>query len=214
MYVPQENHKKRIDVITWPPHINGYGLVLEIQHTPISPEEIFQRADDYAGMGLTQAWLSIWKDGLYLEDNSQVEKYSAPPFERWIQGFNHGNGLWYFDPKIDLFRWARVDACWLTGTKEGEWIPGERDSYGEWSDGYYERGEEYTYQSKRWRTLKLLWSCPAENLMFAAKQRKEATLSYHHWPKCSRGVVYDSDALSIVRQEKMFARAEKRRISG
>ena len=55
-YVPPDNPGRRIDVITWPPHLRR-GLVFEFQHTPIDPETIFKRADDYAELGYAQVWI-------------------------------------------------------------------------------------------------------------------------------------------------------------
>jgi competence protein CoiA len=179
---------RRADVICWPPHLNGMAFVIEIQHTIISLDEIFERANDYAQRGYAQTWISIWKNKIQLDSSDVMERYVAPPYERWIQGFNIGKGLWYFDPKIDLFRWARLSTCWLY-QEEREW-------YNEYGEEQYAPASEY--HSKRWRTLTLMWACSADELMFNIKFRAGKVLSYYHWPRCMRGVIYNEDAIRVL----------------
>jgi competence CoiA-like predicted nuclease len=171
-HVPPGHPERRADILTWPPHMPR-GLVLEIQHTPISPGEMFERAADYARLGYVQAWLSVWRKDMVLDKRQEIDRYSAPPYEKWIQGFNYGTGLWYFDPENDLFRQAKLETCWLT-TKDSEW----------YEDGEYQYSPSRTYPSKRWRTLKLIQSCQADDLLFDLKYRKASTLSHHRWPEC------------------------------
>ena len=166
-YVPEGNPGRCIDVITWPPHLRR-GLVIEFQHTPIDPETIFKRADDYAELGYAQVWVPFWKPDLVVTVESRpYPKYVAAPFERWIQGFNYGKGLWYFDPKNNSFRWAKLSAH-------------------KWE----EEGGDYEGYSKRWRTLQLIVSCDVDSFLFKTDQRHESNLAYHKWPRCSRGVIY------------------------
>ena len=175
-YVPPDNPGRRIDVITWPPHISR-GFVFEFQHTPITPEAIFQRADDYAELGYVQAWIPFWKPDLIdVVEGRPFPKYVAAPFERWIQGFNKGKGLWYFDTKTELFRFARLEAH-------------------RWED---EEGD-YEGYSKRWRTLELIVSCKADELLFKTEQRNDYTAAYHHWPRCVRGVIYIDTPAGLIK---------------
>ena len=179
-YVPPDNPNRRIDVITWPPHLRSRrGFVIEFQHTPITPEAIFQRADDYAALGYAQTWIPFWKPNLIeTVETRAYPKYVAAPFERWIQGFNMGTGLgrglWYFDPKTQLFRFARLEAH-------------------RWEE---ERGD-YEGYSKRWRTLELIVSCKVDELLFTTDHREDQTLAYHHWPRCALGVIYFRNPIGL-----------------
>ena len=113
--------------------------------------------------------MDFWKPDLIdVVENKSFPKYVAAPFERWIQGFNYGRGLWYYDSNERLFRFAKLSAH-------------------RWED---ELGGDYEGYSKRWRTLQLIVSCPLDNLLFRTDQRTDNILAYHHWPRCARGVIY------------------------
>ena len=181
-YIPPEDKRCRIDVITWPPHLRR-GLVFEFQNTPIEPAEIFRRADNYAELGYAQVWVPLWKPHLQeIIESKAYPKYVAAPYERWIQGFNNGKGLWYYDPKTDHFRWARLNPY-------------------RWEEEHVDRTHRYEGYSKRWRELELVVSAHSDNLLFMTQQRNAYETSHYKWPKCSRGVIYIDGWQLFVKQK-------------
>ncbi|SED73817.1 Competence protein CoiA-like family protein [Rhizobiales bacterium GAS191] len=187
-YVPPGNPNRRIDVITWPPKLFNRGFVFEFQNTSISAKEMFQRADDYAALGYVQSWIPVWKpERLKKVDHQPFPRYSVPQFEHWVQGFNLGHGLWYFDHKAVEFRYAKLTDYWLWADDAAEG----------WDGRYHATGDSYQYISKRWRTFEHVMSCKPDDLQFRVQKRFGHTQDKYRWPECARGVICIDNVLGL-----------------
>jgi hypothetical protein len=154
----------------------GQRAVIELQHTPISLDEIERRSSTYAKENIAQLWVVLVssKRLATAERNNEgihIERYPARPFERWIHGLHYGSIL-YFD-----------------SAKEELWVGKLREHIlsVEGSSWYNEYGEEETRDgsekpSKRWKELALTGPIKLMELDFTLKTRQPKTLGRYNWP--------------------------------
>jgi Competence protein CoiA-like family len=96
---------RRADVFVW--EMAGGQIAFELQHTPISIDEIERRTRAYMSSGLAVAWLPFLTSRFRVlarrarpgePGDWLVERYRPKPFERWLSAFNFGE-IWYWAPK-------------------------------------------------------------------------------------------------------------------
>jgi len=138
---------RRADVVAWSKD-GRTQIAFEIQHQPISFEEIGRRTGAYFAAGVPVAWIGLldqkdWDAGEPIAGGFFIERYSARPWQRWAHTYGFGQ-LWFMDEKGALWR--------------GKFS--EHKIYVESSSWYSQEGEEqsaggYSRTSRRWKELKL-----------------------------------------------------------
>lgn len=171
-------------------------IAFELQHTLIALEDIERRANSYAKSGIAQMWIpfmgsSIWQKGKLLKTGEWfVAEYSARPFERWIHGFNQGEGMWMYDPKKKMF--------WLGKMEGHQKYVSETTYYTEGGDENY--GGGYYRYSKRYKELKLNGPFNAQSLKVELKTRKAFSRGGLNWPagRLARFVVTEQKSEELM----------------
>jgi competence protein CoiA len=149
--VPSLPTDRRADVMVWSPA--GVRAAIELQHTSIDIKEIEKRAFSYAREGIAQVWIlfiqsqamktaKLCRGGK--QGNLFIERYSARPFERWVNAFHFGR-LWFYDQNQKALWRGRFGEhrIWV---ESSSWYTPEGDKT---SAGGYNR------ISKRWKELTL-----------------------------------------------------------
>lgn len=93
---------RRADVMTWRSHDNQI-LAFELQHTPVSLDEIESRATAYARARIAQIWIPFLRsEALDTATRERggllIARYSPRPFEKWVHGLHLGK-MWMYDPR-------------------------------------------------------------------------------------------------------------------
>jgi competence protein CoiA len=156
---------------------NDY-IAFELQHTSISLDEIERRAFSYSNANIIQLWIaflkpSIWNKALFRGGNEWfIEKYVAPPFERWIHGLHMGDGMWMYDQRDGTF-WHVKQSTHMIDVPYSSWYTqgGEEQSAGGFSK-----------PSKKWKNLTLNGPYRITELNVFVKRRSAKTLSIYNWP--------------------------------
>lgn len=167
---------RRADLMLWSP--NGNQVAFEMQHTPISIEDIERRADAYAKAGIGQIWIPfirslVWERGSRVDANTwRVEEYPARPFEKWVHGFNMGMGMWMYDPQQQEF-WHCKFSGHLNHVETKIW-------YSEGGEENYSGG--YSYWSRRHKELTLEGPHKVESLKVKTKTRNAFSAGHYSWP--------------------------------
>lgn len=168
---------RRADLFVQSPR--GRRVVIELQHTTLNLDDLESRANDYASMGIAQIWIPFLSNGILstaerqLDGTLVIQKYTAKPFVRWINGFNFGKGMWMYH--------AGSNHLWEASLRPHQlWV--ERSGY------FDETGEEkssggYYRESKRWKTLTLRGPHNIGDLRIATSHRPAETLSMYNWPE-------------------------------
>ena len=138
--------RRRADLLV---EIPGGSLVaIEIQHTPILPEELEQRTRDYLGTGIAVLWLpltTLSKQAIHWSGSTGVvERYAARSHEKWIHDY-HRRQLWYYDTATEKLWLGRLDKCMLSR---------EVRALEPWA-GRYVSVATRRVRSKRWQKLTL-----------------------------------------------------------
>jgi hypothetical protein len=166
---------RRADVMTWSP--TGLAIAFELQHSAISVNEIEARALSYAHAGVAQIWIpflraSVWDDGVHREGGWFVQRYSAPPFERWVHGFSQKHGMWMYDPAKKEFWLGRLAGHQVYVPETTYYSEGGEENYG----GGFHRW------SKRYRELSLEGPHQIDRLMIKTTSRKAFATKDYSWP--------------------------------
>lgn len=175
--VPTLTGDRRSDVSLWHPQNNSH-FAFELQHSSISVPEIECRAYSYAQAGITQIWIPflrpiVWENGTRGTNcNWILDRYPALQFERWIHGFNLGNGMWMYDPIHMKFWHARLT---------------DYEIYVEHTTWYESGGVEnsaggYRRKSKKFKTLSLNGPFNFDLLKIHSFPRNEFRTSQYNWP--------------------------------
>lgn len=166
---------RRADVMAWSPQ--GRQVAFELQHTPISLDDIERRASSYASADIAQIWIpfirhKVWDEGGPSDGNWLFQRYTPHPFERWVYGFNGETGMWMFDDRDNSF-WLGQLADHQSYVEETSWF----DEYG---DENYAGG--YWRTSKRYMELTLKGPFNIGDLRISVTKRRSRSSSGHHWP--------------------------------
>lgn len=153
-------------------------VAFELQHSTISLPEIEARAFAYAASGIAQIWIPFLRP-LVLEKavNTSpgtllVEKYSAPPFVRWIHGLDAKHGMTMFDPSGDAFWCARLE--------RHEMYQAPTSWHDE--DGNEQYGGDFFKTSKRWKELTLKGPYTLNQLRIRLSKRRAFRTPRYNWP--------------------------------
>lgn len=160
---------------------NGTQYVFEMQHQPITSEEIAARTDAYFQAGAVVTWLPLIDiakmapKAKKTADGYVIERYTPKPFERWLHGF-HFKELWFVDASTGMLWRGQFDAAMLD-------VP-----YSEWhvSGGGTESAGGYTRFSKRWRKLTLVGPYPLGSITFGRQSRAACVFGGHRYPAGAR----------------------------
>lgn len=166
---------RRADVMAWSP--KGLRIAFELQHTPISLDEIESRASSYARAGIAQIWIpflksSAWKDGKPIQGGWLIERYAPRPFEKWVHGFNGKNGMWMYDPT--------QKKLWLGKLEGHQTYVDETSWYSEGGDENY--GGGFHKWSKRYRKLTLHGPHEPDKLLVKVTFRNAYSTKDYSWP--------------------------------
>lgn len=160
----------------------GETLVFEMQHQPITEQEIARRTQAYYGQGASVTWLPL----ISLEKIEKkkrtaggfiIERYSPKPFERWLDSF-HFKDIWYLDPGTG-FMW------------NGSFSPVMLEKpYSEWYEtgGGHQSAGGYAYRSKRYLQLTLTGPFTLGQLDIRTKYRRAASFGNYVFPQGRRVV--------------------------
>lgn len=166
---------RRADVMTWRSHDNQM-VAFELQHTPVSLDEIESRATAYARARIAQIWIPFLRsealDTATRESGGLlIARYSPRPFEKWVHGLHLGK-MWMYDP--------REQNLWLAFLQAHKiWVE-ETSWYGEGGEEMNAGG--YYRESKRYRDLMLFGPFPLDDLRIAIKTRKQFRRAGYNWP--------------------------------
>lgn len=139
---------RRADVLVTSPD-GAKQLAIEIQHQPLSFDQIDTRTRAYMAVRVPVVWVAllnkaIWADAEADGDAWKVSRFSVRPWQRWAHTYGTGE-LWFVDVDSGLL-WRGVLTASLIHVEYSSWY----DSYGnEESAGGYDR------VSRKWRTLTL-----------------------------------------------------------
>ncbi|MGA3954069.1 competence protein CoiA [Ralstonia nicotianae] len=158
---------------------SGHGYVFEMQHQPITEQEIARRTAAYFQSGVAVGWLPLINvaklHGVKTATGYVVARYSPKPFEKWLHGFNFKE-IWYVEPSTGNLWKGRFDKALLD-------VP-----YSEWrvSGGGTEWAGGYSYPSKRWRRLTLTGPFKLEKMRISSRFRKASAVGAHTYPQGNR----------------------------
>jgi hypothetical protein len=112
---------RRADVMIWLP--SGQRVAIEVQHSPISMDDLHRRSASYAAMGIAFCWIPVISDKILkparVEDGDMVvRRYPAPDWQRWINGVGFGR-MWIMTTDLRLWD-ARLKPSVVT-------LPGGRE---------------------------------------------------------------------------------------
>lgn len=168
---------RRADVMAWSP--KGAMVAFELQHTPIDPRDISDRAYSYADAGIWQMWIPfirpmVWRDGNRTANGWKLDRYPIRPFEHWIYEFNGGD-MWMYSAEKEEFWLADLAPHML---------------WKEPSFYYSEGGEEnfrggYEYESKRFMELTLTGPYIFDELRIGHSAVKARHSDGNFWPECT-----------------------------
>jgi competence CoiA-like predicted nuclease len=170
---------RRADVMAWSP--KGQMIAIELQHTPISADEIAERAFAYARAGAAQMWISflaasVWNEALEKEDGSWlVRRYAPKQFEHWIEGLTAKAGRWMYDPQSRHF--------WLAKMARHEILEEETIWYAPGGIEHYRAARKRV--SKKYRDLILRGPFKMEELRIALRRRRQFSAGGMRWPQAS-----------------------------
>lgn len=168
---------RRADVLVHAPTSKQRRIAIELQHQPIDLDQIERRTRAYVLAGIPVLWIPLLKvdvradaeegGGDDSEGNFYIEKYTTPPWQRWLVEYMGERSLWFYDPDgMKLWR-AKLSPCEL-------YVP-QNDWYD--SDGSEQSSGGYTRTSRRWMRLDL-WG------PFALADVR--LTSWHRWPSKTR----------------------------
>lgn len=171
---------RRADLVVWSP--TGRPVVIELQHSALTLDQLEQRAFFYAGAGAAQIWLPFL-DGELLtaaaerpggkEGNRHIARYAVPRWQRWLHGYNFGE-LWFYD-SVGAALWrGQLSAHRITVTPQNWLQKGLND--------VHNGALEYRYASKRWRDLTLWGPYRPDMLRIDLGYRAAAELSGYRYP--------------------------------
>ena len=157
---------------------NGKRVAFELQHSPISHDEIERRTARYFALGIALIWVPLLRPerirGVFPRKNGDgliVQRYTPKPFERWLHGFNFGQ-VWYFDPE-NGFLWHGKFGKSMIEVPASEW---------------YEQGGTlvqvggYERISTRWRKLTLTGPLALDDVGYHLKKREDARIGQYWYP--------------------------------
>ncbi len=173
------NGDRRADVIVWSPV--GDPVAIELQHSTLVFEEFEKRTRSYIAADIPVIWVpflrpKIWEDAKLLDNavdgDYWIERYSAKPWERWVNGYNFGS-IWYFDPRNCMMWRGKLEA---------------HEIYVEQSEWYDQNGTEqsaggYPRYSRRWRELTLWGPYTLGKLRIKKFHRVKKTIGNHVYPE-------------------------------
>jgi Competence protein CoiA-like family len=169
---------RRADVVVWSPQ--GQRYAIELQHTGIDYKELEERTNSYINAGVRVIWvpfldLNKLANSKTLDPSEDgdlfVERFSARPLERWVNGFYCGC-FWVYEPASQKVYRARL-------RKHDIWV--------EPSEGYDQDGNEfcgggYPRISKRWKELTLWGPYDIEQVKIQKLTRKAYSKGNHNYP--------------------------------
>lgn len=170
--VPSLGGDRRADLLVRSPR--GRGVAIELQHTPITVEEVARRSAAYSAAGIAPLWVAFLRPGV-LHDavleppeggDRFVRRYPARAWEFWAQSFHLGS-LWYYDPEGAALWQGRLGAheiharpaCWYDRGGREHRVPAQRRL------------------SRRWRELTLWGPHAPERLMIRLRTRPARTIA-------------------------------------
>lgn len=153
-------------------------VAFELQHSTISLPEIEARAFAYAAADIAQIWIPFLRPSALEKavntspDTLFIQKYSAPPFVRWIHGLNAKHGMTMFDPSRNKFWRARLE---------------RHEMYQEPTSWYDENGDEqygggFHKTSKLWKELTLKGPYMLNELRIRLSERRAFQTLRYNWP--------------------------------
>ena len=102
--IPSLAGDRRADVFVW--DLAGGQVAIELQHTGIGVAEIELRTRGYLAAAVPVVWVPFLRaealDRAIAQEggstgNLVIENYRPRPFERWLDGYAHGD-LWFYEP--------------------------------------------------------------------------------------------------------------------
>ena len=180
---------RRADVMVWSP--NGTPFALELQHTPIGYDDLENRTRSYIRAGVRVIWIPfirsiLWEDAEVPQSDADgdfiIERFSARPLERWVNGFNYGR-FWMYDPS-DSALWEANLSTHNIHVPETSWYD---------SEGNENYAGGYSKPSRRWRKLKLWGPYSLNQVKIGTMKRLEMKMGNHQYPggKVGKFVVAD-----------------------
>ena len=180
---------RRADVMVWSP--NEILFALELQHTPIGYDDLENRTRSYIRAGVRVIWIpfirpNLWVDAEALPPSADsdfiIERFSARPLERWINGFNYGE-FWMYDPNDNTL--------WMANLSQHNLYVPVTSWYD--SEGNENSAGGYSKPSKKWRELKLCGPYGLDQVKIATMKRQEAEMGNHRYPGGKVGKLVVSD---------------------
>jgi hypothetical protein len=166
---------RRADVVVWSSD-GKTRVAFEIQHQPLSFEDIEQRTRGYIAANVPVLWMGLLSakaiDGADLKGgNLVIERYPPRQWEKWAHAFAFKN-IWFMDEQGCLWRGVL--------TSHQIEVP-----YSSWynSDGSEESAGGYKRFSRRWRTLTLSGPFQIADLRIELKVRSPWENKHFKLPK-------------------------------
>ena len=169
---------RRADVVVWSP--KGQRFALELQHTPIDYDNLEHRTRSYIHSGVRVIWVpffrpKLWEEAEALGPNVDgdflIEKFSARPLEKWVNGFSFGE-FWMYDPSRK--------ALWKAKLSKHEFYVEPSSWYD--SDGNESDAGGYWKTSKKWRELKLWGPYGLDQVRIDTMKRQATNMGNHKYP--------------------------------
>ncbi|CAG2138086.1 hypothetical protein LMG19282_01443 [Cupriavidus campinensis] len=167
---------------------DGDKYIFEMQHQPITEQEIARRTAEYHKHGAAVTWLPLidlakFGDKKKTADGYVIERYSPKPFEKWLQGYHWKKDMWYVDTGTGSLWHGVMDEVMLSRDSAEWYEPG----------GYMQSVSGYSYPSKRWRKLTLTGPYTLSQVRIARTLRKATSNKAHTYPGGYRIVIVRPD---------------------
>lgn len=178
---------RRADVLVGYQHHGRRAI--ELQHSPIDLSQIEHRTAAYISAGVPVLWVPLLRRGLDLEDvddddgrddlrlftgdfemSGYIERYTTPPWLRWLAGYTGDRGVWFYEAKAQELWWGRLSPCEIE-VPEREWY----DQYGD-----LQSSGGHSYPSTRWMRLDFCGPVELTDVRLAVWHRRpERTRDYN-----------------------------------
>lgn len=163
---------RRADVLVSARPPSERKVALELQHQPIDLDQIERRTRAYVAAEIPVLWVpllrpAIWDDaeagdGDEDEGNYYVQRYTAPPWQRWLAGYAEERPVWFYEPERNVVWRAKLSPCSI-------YVP--LTSYFE-SDGTEVESGGYSKTSRKWMRLDLWGPVPMSRVRLTTWTRK------------------------------------------
>lgn len=148
--VELQGQKRVVDVALWKP-LNDRLYAIEVVQSNDELQSCQAKAVELAKNDLPTVWLPIvrkeWRDSFaFLVSGSKLEKFQPSAFERWLHGFMFGQIIFAYPPNELICCRFGKHTIHVDGS---EWFDVDEQEE--------KFADSYTYASKRWKTLTVIW---------------------------------------------------------